>query len=171
MRTLLVMMMACSFALATNVALAQRDAGSKARGDFNFYGNAAGGAMRSAQSYSGHYRAYVNQTPERITPAVAKEAADSIGDYIVKAKKHMASMRKHAEANNDKGSLAALDSIDKHLADAGKHHEAMRETCLKETVDGKASLECCRMIDDSLAKAIAEHDKLMKHLAGPHGKK
>ena len=26
-------------------------------------------------------------------------------------------------------------------------------------------MECCKVIDDSLAKAIAEHDKLMKKLA------
>jgi hypothetical protein len=103
-----------------------------------------------------------------VSPAVAKEATDSIGEYITKAKKHMASMRKHAETANDKETLASLDSIDKNLADAGKHHDAMRETCLKDNVDGKASLECCKVVDDSLAKAIAEHDKLMKRLGGHH---
>ena len=37
----------------------------------------------------------------------------------------------------------------------------MKETCLKDQVDGTASMKCCKMIDDDLAKAIAEHDKLM----------
>jgi F0F1-type ATP synthase membrane subunit b/b' len=95
---------------------------------------------------------------------VAKEAADSIGTYITKAKKHFASMRKQAEASKDKETLTALDSIDKHLAAAAKSHADMAETCLKDNVDGAASMECCKMIDDHLAKAISEHDKLMKKL-------
>ena len=40
----------------------------------------------------------------------------------------------------------------------------MKETCLKDNVDAPGSLACCKTIDDSLAKAIAEHDKPMKTL-------
>jgi len=64
--------------------------------------------------------------------------------------------------------LASLNVIDKKLADVGKHHDTLGETCLKDTIDGKASLECCRVIDDSLVKATAEQDKLMKRLADHH---
>ena len=145
-------------------AFAQRDAGSKIRGESNFYGRSGGSAMRSAREHSTYYREYAEPV-QKVNPEVAKEAADTIGNYITKAQKHMASMRKHAKATNDKETLASLDSIDKNLADAAKSHADMRETCMKDTVDGKATLECCKVIDDSLAKAISEHDKLMKRLA------
>ena len=41
-----------------STALAQRDAGSKIRGEYNFYGNSAGSAMRSARDHSNYYRQY-----------------------------------------------------------------------------------------------------------------
>jgi hypothetical protein len=151
-------------------AFAQRDAGSKIRGETNFYGNSAGSAMRSARDYSNNYREYV-PSAEKVNPDVAKEASDSIGTYIKQAKRHFAAMRKSAETGKDKETLTALDSIDKHLAAAAKSHDEMAETCLKATVDGKVSLECCKMIDDHLAKAIAEHDTLMKRLAASTTKK
>ena len=152
--------------LASESAFAQRDAGSKIRGEYNFYGNSAARSMRSARESSEAYREYVRTAPEKTVNAeVAKTAADSIGDYIGKAQKHMTWMRKQAETSNDKETLTSLTSIDKNLADAAKSHADMHETCLKDTVDGAATLDCCKVIDDSLAKAIAEHDKLMKRLA------
>lgn len=150
-------------AATTESAFAQRDAGSKIRGEYNFYGGSASRSMQSARDYSHDYRQYVESAPaQKVNPEVAKEAADSIGQYIVKAQKHMAWMRKNAAGNKD--TLASLDVIDKNLADAAKSHNEMKETCMKDTVDAGASMECCKVMDASLAKAIAEHDKLMKHL-------
>ena len=149
-----------------STALAQRDAGAKIRGEYNFHGSAAGSAMRSARDNSGYYRQYAQSAPEKkVTPETAREAADTIGTYITKAQKHMAWMRKQAQAGNDKETLTSLDVIDKSLADATKSHHEMHETCLKDNVDAAATMECCKTIDASLAKAIAEHDKLMKRLA------
>jgi hypothetical protein len=147
-----------------STAHAQRDAGSKIRGEYKFYGGAASSAMRSAREDSSNYRQYA-KTAQPVNPEVAQEAADSIGQYISKAQKHMASMRKHAEASKDTETLTSLGVIDKNLADAAKSHAEMRETCLKDNVDAAGSMECCKTIDASLAKAIAEHDKLMKRLA------
>ncbi len=145
-------------------ANAQRDAGSKIRGEYNFYGGAASRSMRGALEYSRDYRQYAQTAPEKkVNPEVAREAADTIGDYISKAQKHMAWMRK--QAAGDKQTLTSLDVIDKNLADAAKSHHEMHETCLKDNVDAAASMDCCKVIDASLSKAIAEHDKLMKHLA------
>jgi hypothetical protein len=148
-------------------AFAQRGAGSKIAGEYNFYGRSAASAMRSAREYAGYYQEYVQSAPARqkVNPEVAREAADSIGIYIGKAQKHMASMRKVAEASNDKATLASLDLIDKHLAEAAKSHADMKDTCLKDEVEGGATLECCKPLHDHLGKAIAEHDKLMKRLA------
>ena len=149
-----------------NSAFAQRDAGSKIRGEYNFYGGAAGRSMRSAREYSQSYREYVRTAPQqKVDPQVAKEAADAIGDYITKAEKHFAWMRKQAQAGNDKETLTSLDVIDKNLADAKRHHASLCEYCAKETVEAKGSMQCCQEIDAALAKAISEHDKLMKRLA------
>jgi hypothetical protein len=149
-----------------NTANAQAPAGAKQRGEYNFHGSAAGGAMRSARETSGYYRQYAQSAPEKkVTPETAREAADTIGTYISKAQKHMAWMRKQAQAGNDKETLTSLDVIDKNLGAAAKSHDEMRETCLKDNVDAAATMDCCKVIDDSLAKAIAEHDKLMKRLA------
>ena len=151
-----------------NTAHAQAPAGAKQRGEYNFYSGAGGSAMRSAREYSTYYRQYAQTAPEKkVNPEIAREAADSIGQYITKAQKHFSYMRKQAEAANDKTTLTSLDVIDKNLAAAAKSHAEMHETCLKDNVDAAASMECCKAIDDSLAKAIAEHDKLMKKLAAP----
>ena len=150
-----------------HTVFAQRDAGSKLRGEYNFYGSSAGRSMRGARDYSRDYRQYARTAPaQKVNPEVAIEAADSIGQYITKAQKHMAWMRKQAQANDDKMALASLDVIDKNLADAAKQHADMHETCLKANIDAAGSMECCKVIDDSLSKAIDEHDKLMKRLAG-----
>lgn len=153
-----------AMAFAASTARAQRDAASKIRGEYNFYGGAASRSMRGALEYSRDYRQYAQTAPEKkVNPEVAREAADAIGTYITKAQKHMAWMRK--QAAGDKETLTSLDEIDKNLAAAGKSHHEMHETCLKDNVDAAASMECCKVIDESLAKAIAEHDKLMKRLA------
>ena len=159
---------AVGLALAASQALAQ-DAGYKIRGDFNsrtYVGNSAGSSMRGARDHSRHYRHYAQNAPEkRVDPEVAREAADEIGTYITKARRHMAWMRNQAVASKDKETLASLDSIDKNLAAAAKSHQEMLDTCLKADVDTAGSMKCCQHIDDSLAAAIDEHDKLMKRLA------
>jgi hypothetical protein len=152
---------------STSNALAQRDAGAKIRGEYNFYGGSAGRSMRSARDTSQAYRQYVPTAPQqKVNQEVAKEAADAIGGYIAKAEKHMAWMRKQAEADKDQETLTSLNSIDKHLAAAAKSHKDMHEMCLETNVDATGSMKCCQQVDESLAAAIAEHDKLMKRLAG-----
>src|SRR3990172_991273 len=79
----------------TSTAVAQRDAGSKIRGEYNFYGGAASRSMRGARDYAQSYREYA-RTAQPVNPAVAKETADAIGDYITKSEKHLAWMRKQA---------------------------------------------------------------------------
>lgn len=153
--------------LSASPALAQRDAGSKIRGEYNFYGGAAGRSMRGAREYAQSYREYVRTAPQqKVDPAVAKETADAVGDYITKAQKHMAWMRKQAEAAKDQETVKSLDTIDKNLAAAAQHHASLCEYCEKDNVEAKDSMECCQEIEGALATAIAEHDKLMKRLAG-----
>jgi hypothetical protein len=166
MKPLGLLLASAAVLLAAQAAFAQAPAGAKQRGEYSFYGSAGGSAMRSARDTSSYYQQYAQSAPDKkVSPETAREAADTIGTYISKAQKHMASMRKHAAAGNDKETLTSLDSIDKHLTAAAKSHDEMKETCLKDNVDAAATMECCKVVDDHLAKAIAEHDKLMKKVA------
>ena len=101
-----------------------------------------------------------------MNPQLRRDAADAIGTYITKAQAHFAYMCKQAQAASDKDTLTALDSIDKHLA-AAASCTSSNERDLPEGSrrGGAANSECCKHIDDHLAAAIAEHDKLMKKIA------
>ena len=141
MRPLSLFVLTTAVLLTAGSAFAQRDAGSKIRGEYNFYGNSAGTAMRSARESSQEFRTYAKATPT-VNPEVAKTASDGIGDYITKAQKHFGYMRKQAEAGKDKETLTALDSIDTHLAAAAKSHNEMKDTCLKDHIEGQPVMEC-----------------------------
>ena len=171
-------------ALCASTVLAQPSADAKARGRFDFYGRGARSAMRGARESTSSFREYVRGTqpvPGQVrggdvivrespgvvvvSPQIAQAAADEIGDYITKSEKHLAWMRRQAEAQNDKETLASLDSIDRNLAAAKQNHATLCSCCMDDNVDAKAAMACCQTIDDSLGKAISEHDALMKRLA------
>jgi hypothetical protein len=149
---------------ASAMAQSYLDASSKARGDYGQ--SSASRAMNSARGYSQDFSRYVQAAP-KVEKEVAMENADAIGDYITKAKKHFAWMRANAVKANDKPTLTSLDEIDKNLASADKSHQGMMELCKKDKMDPAECTKCCLQIDDSLAKAIDEHDKLMKNLGTP----
>lgn len=133
--------------------------------------------MRGARESTGSFREYVRGVqpgPAQIvrdqpgvnvvSPRIAQIAADEIGDSITKSEKHLAWMRRQAEASKDVETLASLDSIDRNLAEAKRNHAALCGCCMQDTVDATAAMTCCQKIDDALAKAISEHDALMKRL-------
>jgi len=170
-------------AMSALTALAQGDAGAKARGEYNFYGRGARTSMQGARESVGTFREYVRTTqpapvqsaqPAQIvreelgvvvvSPRIAQAAADEIGDYITKSEKHLAWMRRQAEARKDKETLASLDSIDRNITAAKQSHATLCSCCLDDTFDVKATMACCQTIDDALGKAISEHDTLMKRL-------
>lgn len=175
--------------LGVDTAFAQPSADAKARGQFNFYGRGARSAMRGARESAGSFREYIRSTqpvsPQIVreqpgvreevvvreqpgviivSPRIAQAAADEIGDYITKSEKHLAWMRRQAEATKDTETLAFLDSIDRNLAMAKRNHAMLCGCCLEDDVDAKAAMACCQTIDDALGKAISEHDALMKRL-------
>jgi hypothetical protein len=170
-------------ALCATTALAQPSADAKARGRFDFYGRGARSAMRGARESAGSFREYIRSTqpvPGQVvggevvvrespgvvvvSPQIAQAAADEIGDYITKSEKHLAWMRRQAEAQKDKDTLASLDSIDRNLTEAKQKHATLCSCCMEDNVDAKAAMACCQTIDDALGKAISEHDALMKRL-------
>jgi len=169
----------CAAAIAASVVIATSafaqsylNAASKARGDFGT--SSASRSLNSARGYAQDFSRYAQSAP-KVEKEVAMETADAIGEYITKAKKHFAWMRANAEKAKDKETLASLDAIDKNLAAAEKTHKGMMEMCMKDTIDPAECTKCCHQIDESLAKAIDEHDKLMKKLGmtnpTPTGKK
>lgn len=174
---LLAVVLAMLVGVSGNLSFAAPPADAKARGQYNFYGRGARSAMRGAQESSQSYREYIRSaqpSPAEVvresppvtvlSPQVAQAAADEIGDYISKSEKHLAWMRRQAEVIDDKETLASLDSIDRNLAAAKRHHAILCKHCMQDAIDASAALECCQTIDDALSKAISEHDALMKRL-------
>lgn len=170
-------------ALCASTVLAQPSADAKARGRFDFYSRGARSAMRGARESTGSFREYIRSTqpvPGQVvggevvgresprvvivSPQIAQAAADEISDYITKSERHLAWMRRQAEAQKDKETLASLDSIDRNLAAAKQNHATLCSCCMEDNVDMKAAMACCQTIDDALGKAISEHDALMKRL-------
>lgn len=99
-----------------------------------------------------------------VSPQIAQVATDEIGDYITKSEKHLAWMRRQAEAGKDVETLQSLDGIDRNPAEAKRNHATLCGCCMEDNVDAAAATACCKKIDDALAKAIAEHDALMNRL-------
>lgn len=170
-------------ALVAGAAFAQPSADAKARGKFDFYGRGARSAMQGARASAGSYREFIRSTQPVpapivsgevvvrespgvvvVSPQIAQAATDEIGDYIVKSEKHLAWMRRQAEMQKDQQTLASLDSIDRNLAVAKRNHAALCTSCLDDNVDASAAMACCQAIDEALAKAISEHDVLMKRV-------
>jgi hypothetical protein len=174
-KSLAALLLAC-VAMCADVAFAQPDAGAKARGQFNFYGRGARSAMRGARESTGSLREYIRSTQPApaeivreqpgviVSPRIAQAATDEISDYIMKSEKHLAWMRRQAEARKDVETLASLDSIDRTLAEAKRSHASLCGCCMEDNVDATAAMACCQKIDDALAKAMTEHDALMKRL-------
>lgn len=163
--------------LCADSASAQPPAGAKARGQFHFYGRGARTALRGAQESTSSFREFLrNPQPDPaqivkeqrealvVSPQIAQAATDEIGDYIARSEKHLAWMRREAEARKDKETLASLDSIDRNLAEAKRTHDTLCGCCLQESFDAMVATACCQKIDDALARAISEHDTLMKRL-------
>jgi hypothetical protein len=144
-------------------ALAQRDAGAKARGDFTFYARSGGSHMNAAHAHASHYHGYLGRT-ETISPRIVRMSGSAINHHIDHTQQHLEGLREHFEATGDKQSLAEIASIEKHIADA-KHHHATAESKARTTPDDIASIQ--ESVDElrvSLDKAISAYGALLaKH--------
>jgi hypothetical protein len=149
--------------MAMDFATAAEPIGTaKARGDYSskFWGSSGGRSVRHAREYSGGYREYARQTPT-IAPPLAQQEAAGVVHNITAAQKQYAEMKK---TTSDPQAVKSIDAIQKHLTAAATAHGKLHELCHKDAVDGDSSMKCCDDIDAQLDKALAEHDKLMKHL-------
>jgi hypothetical protein len=98
----------------------------------------------------------------RIDPSIAKSESEELGHNIVRAQKEVAAARE--ELGTDPKTVAALKSVDEHLAAAAKHHALLHEECSKDSVDGSVCMNCCNNILLELDRAQAEHDALMRSM-------
>ncbi|MEX0677591.1 MAG: hypothetical protein WD063_10980 [Pirellulales bacterium] len=144
-------------------ALAQRDAGSKIRGDYNFYSSQSGRRITSARNYAQDLHAYVAGTPKP-NPAIVKEMTTEIGRNLDEAKKHLGKMKK--EAAGDKATVAAIEKIEQRLTAAFDHHMKLCDCCKDADFKRIDAMECCDDLAAELDQIAADHGVLMRKLAG-----
>ncbi len=118
-------------------------------------------SVQHARNYSRDIYRY-SRDAKTMEPAVAKSESEELGRNITKAQKELATVSK--EVGNDPDAVAALKSINEHLAAAAKHHTMLHEECCKDSIDGKVCMTCCNTIIQELDKAQAEHDALMRSM-------
>ena len=152
-----------SVVAATMATAAPAVGTAKARGDYSpgaFWGQSGARSIRHARDYSRGYQSYARQAPT-IVPQLAQQEEAGVGQNIAVAQKQFAEMRK---ATTDATALDSLTLIDQQLVTAAKAHKLMHEMCKMETIDAAATMQCCKDVDAALAKALAEHEKMMKQL-------
>ena len=147
-------------AFTSSPALAQRDAGSKARGDiYSFYGSS---------TYTRHARDHARllyqfgQTREAIPKETVQQHVAEVRRNVDAAKKELAKLKK--AKSDDK-------NVQKHIAVVENHFAKCEEMCkmadaagAKDKPDAKAISDCCATMSRELDAAHAEHEKLMKTL-------
>ena len=118
-------------------------------------------SVRHARDYSRDIYRY-SRDVRRIEPTVAKSESEELGRNIAKAQQELTTASK--EVGTDPATLAALKSINEHLAAVTKQHQMLHEECCKESVDGTICMKHCNQILLELDKAQAEHDALIRTL-------
>jgi hypothetical protein len=140
-----------------------RDAGSKARGDFNSFHRSASRNMRSTRNTSRDLRT-VTRTDQRnsqaVTPAIARAHAEELGQDIKATQKYLAEERKIAEAQSDKEILTKLDQVDKLVAQEAAAQAKLLKVTSGDKVDSAAVLDACEQCENALEKAIDLHDEI-----------
>lgn len=118
-------------------------------------------SVQHARNYSRDIYRY-SRDAQRMEPAVAKSQSEELGRNITNAQQELATVSK--EVSSDPDAVAALKSINEHLAAAAKQHKMLHEECCKDSVDGSMCMNCCNKIILELDKAQAEHDALIRSL-------
>lgn len=144
-------------------ASAQPDAGAKARGEFNFYGHSSHSHMHGAYHQAGHYGRYLAST-QIVSPRVSTLTHTAIDHHITQTQSHLDAMKASLESEGNKAGLGSVARVNTHLAEARKHHDALKKLSKSESVDQAKSKEAVEKLQSSLDKAIDEHEKLLDTL-------
>lgn len=146
---------------ATDVSTADAQSIPKGKPHYGWRNERAARDMRHARDYSRDLYLYSRNT-ETVDPEIAKSESKTLGQNIAAAQKEIAGVRK--EAGDNKETLQAVESIEKHLGNAAAMHKTLHEACNMTSVDGKASAHCCSVITKELEKAMAEHSALIRSI-------
>lgn len=150
-------------------AVAQNDAGSKARGDvYNFWGsksrqNHAQDHARSLYFY-GQTQQVVGQPQAKpvITPVQAQQHVIGVRENLAASQKGLGELKKSNAENKE--ALAAIAKIEAIHKKVMGHCEMLDKELGKEKTDGATICDCCLDMHADLDAADAEMTKLMKAL-------
>jgi len=152
--------------LARGQATGFQDAGAKIRGDIYWPSRAATRYIESARNYAQEFQTYVAKAPQP-EPSVVKEIKTELGRYLDEANRHLVAMKKDLAA--DKEAVAAIENLEKELAQAIEHNKAMITCCENQKFDKIATMTCCTDLVKQLDKIHAEHVALMRKLNQKYG--
>jgi hypothetical protein len=155
------------FAL-TVPAVAQRDAGAKARGDYFFYGHSSHSHLHGASQHTGHYGRYLEST-QTVSPHVSSMTHTAIDHHINQTQAHLDALQQGLEADNNQAALKGVATVNKHLGDAREHHDTLQKLSETKPVDAAASKKVVAKLQASLDTALGELEKLLEslHLGKP----
>jgi hypothetical protein len=158
---------AALFLLVPAVALAQKDAGAKARGEHSvpfWSSRSSARRLSTAHDYARDFQRYLAVNPQP-DPAVVKEVTTEIGKNLDEAKKHLAQLKQDFAANKE--AIAGIEALEKELAAAFDHHKLLCECCEMAAFDKIKTMECCTDLAKHLDKIMTDHEALMQKLAPP----
>ncbi len=156
---------AAALVFSPAAAYAQKDAGSKARGEHSVpFWSSRSSARRisAAHDYARDFQRYVAANPKP-DPAVVKEVTTQIGKNLDEAKAHLGQLKKDFAGNKD--AIAGIEGLEKQLAAAFDHHKLLCECCEKAEFDAIKTMECCTDLAKHLDQILTDHDALMHKLS------
>jgi hypothetical protein len=149
---------AIGVSLAASTALAQRDAGSKIRGDAY--------STNAASTYGSHaydHARILNQysaTGQPVPKEVIKEHTDAVRSNVAAAKKAYSKLSDAAK----KDAAKQLAAIEEHHAKVLEMCKMLDAECAKDEGDSATVCACCNDMEKELKAAAEDHAKLHKQL-------
>lgn len=161
MRNQIVSAVCCAALIVSgSSAFAQRDAGSKARGDiYNFWG--AQSSHRHAQDHTQSLYHY-GQTQERIPVQQAQEYISSVKKSLETSQRSLAEIKKNNPDNKE--ALAAIAKVDKIQKKVLAECDHMAKDLVGDDADSTVICDCCVNMHKDLDAANAELEKVRKAL-------
>lgn len=145
---------------ASAVAVPQRDAGSKARGDIYHFWNARSQQSHAQNQVQSLY--HYGQTQGVVAAAPAQEHVASVRQGLEASRKSVAELKKSNPDNKDaQAAIARLEEIHKKVLEQCDHVE---KELAKGEADSVTICACCVDMHHDLDTASAEMKKLKKAL-------
>ncbi len=161
MKSILYSVVAVFVALSvSSEALAQRDAGSKARGDVYNFWNARSHNSHAHQQAQSLY--HYGQTKDVVPSAPAKEHITSVQQGVVASQKSLAELKKNHPDNKE--ALAAIAKIEEIQKKVLAQCEHVQKELAADTANSEAISACCVELNHDLDSAASELNKLKKAL-------